>query len=55
MLPLWFAHIGCRLCFVQQEMIKVIDGLGADAAKFFVAPIGMDIIFEQISIRAHGR
>lgn len=54
MLPLWFAHIGCRLCFVQQEMIKVIDGLGADPAKFFVAPIGMDIIFEQADISVIG-
>ena len=54
MLPLWFAHIGCRLCFVQQKMIKVIDGLGADAAKFFVAPIGMDIIFEQADISVIG-
>ena len=54
MLPLWFAHIGCRLCFVQQKMIKVIDGLGADAAKFFVAPIGMDIIFKQAYISVIG-
>ena len=35
-------------------MIKVIDGLGADAAKFFVAPIGMDIIFEQADISVIG-
>lgn len=55
MLSLGFSHVCCRLCFIHQEVVEIIDCFGTDVSELFIAPIGMHIIFKQANIAVIGR